>query len=58
MDGDDCDDGDGVNDYEDDDCDDGDDYEDGDNKGNHLVKTGAVTACTGCPKKSSNRKKT
>ena len=49
MDGDDCDDGDGVNDHEDDDdddCDDGDDYEDGDNKGNHLVKTGTVTACS------------
>ena len=29
-----------------DDCDDGDDYEDGDNKGNHLVKTGTVTACS------------
>ena len=29
-----------------DNCDDGDgDYEDDDNKGKHLVKTGTVTAC-------------
>ena len=47
--GDNCDDGYGVNDYDDDDdnCDDVDgDYEDDDNKGKHLVKTGTVTACS------------